>query len=90
MITWTAAEKDAEKDIEYGNEAMRIAKLQLGCNAEIRSLLKRAQEIKTELLQIHSVWVFQSHSKASIVRGRIADLRLRLCPAICALHQIGP
>jgi hypothetical protein len=54
MITWTAAEKAME--IEYDNEAMRIAKLQLGCNAEIRSLLKRAQEIKTELLQIRSVW----------------------------------
>jgi hypothetical protein len=52
MITWTAAEKAME--IEYDNEAMRIAKLQLGCNAEIRSLLKRAQEIKTELLQIRS------------------------------------
>jgi hypothetical protein len=86
MVTWTAA----EKAIEYDNEAMRIAKLQLGCNAEIRSLSKRAQEIKTELLQIHSVWVFQCHSKASLVRGTIADLRLRLCPAICALHQIGP
>jgi hypothetical protein len=44
--------------------------------------LKRAQEIKTELLQIHSVWVFQGHTKASIIRGSIADLRLRLCPAI--------
>ena len=44
MITWTAA----EKAIEYDNEAMRTAKLQLGCNAEVRSLLKRAQEIKTE------------------------------------------
>jgi hypothetical protein len=85
MIIWTAA----EKAIEYDNEEMRIAKLQLGCNAEIHSLSKRAQEIKTELLQIHSVWVFQSPSKASTVRGSIADLRLRLCPAICALHQIG-
>jgi len=85
MITWIAA----EKAIAYDNEAIRIAKLQLGCNAEIRSLLKRAQEIKTELLQIHSVWVFQCDSKASIVRGSIADLRLRLCPAICALQQIG-
>ena len=82
MITRTAT----EKNIEYDHEAMRIAKLQLGCNAEIRSLLKRAQEIKTELLQIHSVWVFQCHSKASKVCGTIADLRLRLCPAICALH----
>jgi hypothetical protein len=45
MITWTAAEKAT---IEYDNEAMRIAKLQLGCNAEVRSLLQRAQEIKTE------------------------------------------
>ena len=80
MVTWTAA----EKAIEYDKEAMRIAKLQLGGNAEIRSLLKRAQEIKTELLQIHSVWVFQGHTKASIIRGSIADLRLRLCPAICA------
>ena len=86
MITWTAA----EKAIAYDNDAMRIAKLQLGCNAEIRSLLKRAQEIKTELLQIHSVWVFQCDSRASIVRGSIADLRLRLCPAICALPQIAP
>jgi hypothetical protein len=86
MITWTAA----EKAIEYDNEEMRIAKLQLGCNAEIRSLLKRAQEIKTELLQIHSVWVFRCHSKASLVRGSIADLRLRLLPAVCALDQIGP
>ena len=85
MITWTAA----EKAIAYDNDAMRIAKLQLGCNAEIRSLLKRAQEIKTELLQLHLVWVFQCHSKASVVRGSIADLRLRLCPDICALHPIG-
>jgi hypothetical protein len=51
MITWTAA----EKAIEYDNEAMRIAKIQLGCSADIRSLLTRAQEIKTELLQIGSV-----------------------------------
>jgi hypothetical protein len=45
MITW----EKAESAIEHDNEAMRTAKLQLGCNAEIRSLLKRAQEIKTEL-----------------------------------------
>ena len=51
MITWAAA----EKAIQYDTEAMRIAKLQLGYNAEIRRLLKRAQEIKTELLQIGSV-----------------------------------
>jgi hypothetical protein len=51
MSTWTAA----EKAIAYDNEAIQIAKLQLGCNAEIRSLLKRAQEIKTELLQTYLV-----------------------------------
>jgi hypothetical protein len=51
MIAWTMAE-DA---IKYDNQAMRIAKLQLGCKAEIRSLLNRAQEIKAELLQIGSV-----------------------------------
>ena len=43
-MTWTAA----EKAFEYDDEAMRTAKLQLGSNAEIRSLLQRAQEIKTE------------------------------------------
>ena len=52
MIIWTPA-KEA---IEYDNEALGIAKLQLGCSAEIHSLLKRAQEIKTELRQIRSVW----------------------------------
>lgn len=52
MIAWKAV----EKALEYDSEAMRIAKLQLGCKAEIRILLKRAQEIKTELLQIGSVW----------------------------------
>jgi hypothetical protein len=51
MLTWTAA----EKALKYDNEAMRMAKLQLGHNAEISSLLKRAQDIKTELLQIGSV-----------------------------------
>ena len=51
MITWIAA----EKAIKYDNEAIRIAKFQLGDNAEIHSLLKRAQEIKTGL-QIGSVW----------------------------------
>jgi len=82
MITPTVT----EKTIQYDNEAMRIAKLQLGCNAEILNLSKRAREIKTELLQIHSVWVFQCHSKASIVCGTIVDLRLRLGPAVCTLH----
>jgi hypothetical protein len=51
MMIWTAA----EKTIEYDNESMRIAKLQLGCDAEIRSLLKRAQEIKTKLLQTYLI-----------------------------------
>jgi hypothetical protein len=51
MITWTAAEKATK----YDNEAMRMAKLQLGDNAEVSSLLRRAQDIKTELLQIGSV-----------------------------------
>jgi hypothetical protein len=49
MISWKAA----QKTIEYDNESMRIAKLQLGGNAEIRSLLQRAQEIKTDLLQTY-------------------------------------
>lgn len=52
-MTWTAA----ENAIEYDDEALRIAKLQLGSNAEIRSLLHRAQEIKAE-----------RHKQAQLVR----------------------
>jgi hypothetical protein len=62
MITWIAA----EQTIEYDNEAMRIAKLQLGCNVEIRSLLKRAQEIKAEL-----------HKRVLLVRPISSMLQLR-------------
>ena len=50
MITWAAAEKAMKCD----NEAIRIARLELGYNAEVHSLLKRAQEIKAGL-QIRSV-----------------------------------
>jgi hypothetical protein len=54
----------AKKSIEYDNESMRIAKLQLGCNAEIRSLLKRAQEVKTELLQTYLIGQTPTHLSA--------------------------
>jgi hypothetical protein len=62
MTTWTGA----EKAIEYDDEAMRTAKLQLGCNAEIRSLLKRAQEIKTE-----------RHKHMQLVRPESTMLQIR-------------
>lgn len=61
-MTWTAA----EKAIEYDDEALRIAKLQLGCNAGIRTLLKRAQEIKTE-----------RHKHVQLVRPISAMLQIR-------------